>query len=205
MLCVFITAVPIIKLFAWGEGDSGGHVLREMTSRGLCGLVCPSRTSERTVWPDTRPTRQPRSNYAYSIRRLLNSQTQLSHLQVEGMLVSSQTRVWRDPTKSAQNVMALRAVLRSAVVKHAPLLADAEGTPLVQNIEDIDFAEIVTFTVPSPPVPGTTPVDLGTGSVPATTDNTHTLGSTGIRAVNTTLRTLAGILCGFVAVASVLR
>jgi hypothetical protein len=27
--------------------DSGGHVLRETTSRGLCGLVCPSRTSER--------------------------------------------------------------------------------------------------------------------------------------------------------------
>ena len=24
-----------------------GHVLRETTSRGLCGLVCPSRTSER--------------------------------------------------------------------------------------------------------------------------------------------------------------
>jgi hypothetical protein len=31
---------------AWGEGDSGGDVLRETTSRGLCGLVCPSRTSE---------------------------------------------------------------------------------------------------------------------------------------------------------------
>ena len=44
--CVFITAVPITKLFA-GEGDSGGHVLRETTSRGLCGLVCPLRTSER--------------------------------------------------------------------------------------------------------------------------------------------------------------
>ena len=44
--CVFITAVPIIKLFAWGEGDSGGHVLRETTSRGLRGLVCPSLTSE---------------------------------------------------------------------------------------------------------------------------------------------------------------
>jgi hypothetical protein len=48
---VFITAVPITvtitKLFAWGEGDSGGHVLRETTSRGLCGIVCPSRTSER--------------------------------------------------------------------------------------------------------------------------------------------------------------
>ncbi len=28
-VCVFITAVPIIKLFALGKGDSGGHVLRE--------------------------------------------------------------------------------------------------------------------------------------------------------------------------------
>ena len=34
-------------MFAWGEGDSGGHVLRETTSRGLGGLVCPSRTSQR--------------------------------------------------------------------------------------------------------------------------------------------------------------
>jgi hypothetical protein len=24
----------------WGGGDMGGHVLRETTSRGLCGLVC---------------------------------------------------------------------------------------------------------------------------------------------------------------------
>ena len=46
-VCVFITAVPIIKLFAWGEGDRGGHVLRETMSRGLCGLGYPSRTSER--------------------------------------------------------------------------------------------------------------------------------------------------------------
>ena len=45
-VCVY-TAVPIIKLFAVGEGDGGGDVLREMTSQGLCGLVCPSRTSER--------------------------------------------------------------------------------------------------------------------------------------------------------------
>jgi hypothetical protein len=47
MMCVFNSAVPIIKLFAWGEGDSGGHVLRGTTSQGLCGIVCPSRTSER--------------------------------------------------------------------------------------------------------------------------------------------------------------
>jgi hypothetical protein len=45
--CVFITAGPSTKLFAWGGRDMGGHVLRETTSRGLCELVCPSRTSER--------------------------------------------------------------------------------------------------------------------------------------------------------------
>ena len=37
---VFIAAVPVIKRFAWGEGNSGGHVLRETTIRSLCGLVC---------------------------------------------------------------------------------------------------------------------------------------------------------------------
>jgi hypothetical protein len=26
-LLLFITAGPITKLFAWGEGDNGGHVL----------------------------------------------------------------------------------------------------------------------------------------------------------------------------------
>jgi hypothetical protein len=35
------------KVVRVGEGDSGGHVLRETTIRGLCGLVCPSRTRER--------------------------------------------------------------------------------------------------------------------------------------------------------------
>jgi hypothetical protein len=53
---VFITAVPIIKLFAWGEGDSGGHVLRETTSRGLCGLVCPSRTQGGWCKPNHQPS-----------------------------------------------------------------------------------------------------------------------------------------------------
>ena len=43
-VCVYYCST---KLFAWGGGDIGGHVLRETTSRGLCGLVCPSRTSER--------------------------------------------------------------------------------------------------------------------------------------------------------------
>jgi hypothetical protein len=44
---VFITAGPSTKLLAWGGGDMGGHVLRETTIRGLCGLRCPSRTGTR--------------------------------------------------------------------------------------------------------------------------------------------------------------
>ena len=36
-VCVFIAAVPITKLFAWGEGDSAGHVLRDTMSQGLSG------------------------------------------------------------------------------------------------------------------------------------------------------------------------
>ena len=47
VLLLYIIAVPNTKLFAWGEGDSGGHVLQDTTSRGMCGLVCPSRTSDR--------------------------------------------------------------------------------------------------------------------------------------------------------------
>jgi hypothetical protein len=49
-VCEFVTAGPSTKLFAWGGGDMGGHVLREMTSRGLCGLGCPSRVAMATPW-----------------------------------------------------------------------------------------------------------------------------------------------------------
>jgi hypothetical protein len=37
--CVLITAGPITKLFAWGEGDSGGHVLRETRAEVLCVFI----------------------------------------------------------------------------------------------------------------------------------------------------------------------
>ena len=42
-----MTALDAVGDFTWGGGDMGGDVLRETTSRGLCGLGCPSRTSER--------------------------------------------------------------------------------------------------------------------------------------------------------------
>jgi hypothetical protein len=50
-VCVYyITAGPSTKLFTCGGGGNmGGHVLRETTSRGLCGLGCPSRTRDEGV------------------------------------------------------------------------------------------------------------------------------------------------------------
>ena len=52
--CVFITAVPITKLFALGEGDTRGHVLRETTSRSLCGLVYHALVDAARVGPAVR-------------------------------------------------------------------------------------------------------------------------------------------------------
>jgi hypothetical protein len=47
-LCVCLLLQDLVQsCLHGGGGDMGGHVLREMTSRGLCGLGCPSRTSER--------------------------------------------------------------------------------------------------------------------------------------------------------------
>jgi len=42
--CVYYCRTYYKAVHVCGGGDSGGHVLRETTSRDLCGLVCPSRT-----------------------------------------------------------------------------------------------------------------------------------------------------------------
>jgi hypothetical protein len=45
-VCVYYCRTSY-KAVYMGGGEMGGHVLRETTSRGLCGLGCPSRTGER--------------------------------------------------------------------------------------------------------------------------------------------------------------
>jgi hypothetical protein len=45
-VCVYYFSTYYKAVRVGGGGNNGGHVLRETTSRGLCGLVCPSRTSE---------------------------------------------------------------------------------------------------------------------------------------------------------------
>jgi hypothetical protein len=47
-VCVCLLLQDLVQSCVRGEGgDIGEHVLQEMTRQGLCGLVCPSRTSER--------------------------------------------------------------------------------------------------------------------------------------------------------------
>ena len=46
-VCVYYCSTYYKAVREGGGGGNGGHVLRETTSRGLCELVCPSRTNER--------------------------------------------------------------------------------------------------------------------------------------------------------------
>jgi hypothetical protein len=46
-VCVLITAGPSTKLFTWGGGGIWEDMCYERQRADLCGLVCPSRTSER--------------------------------------------------------------------------------------------------------------------------------------------------------------
>ena len=45
-VCVYYCSTYYKAVRGGGGGESGGHVLRETTSRGQCELVCPSRTTE---------------------------------------------------------------------------------------------------------------------------------------------------------------
>jgi len=44
-VCVCLLLQDLVINCLRGVGDVGGHVLRETTSRGLCGLVCPSHAA----------------------------------------------------------------------------------------------------------------------------------------------------------------
>jgi len=46
-VCLLLQDLVLVQSCLRGGGGYGGHVLRETTSRGLRGLGCPSRTSER--------------------------------------------------------------------------------------------------------------------------------------------------------------
>ena len=59
----------IAKLFARREEDSGGHVLCDTSSRGLCGLVCSSREIRPTSNPFHTPVLPQNTNFHYEIHQ----------------------------------------------------------------------------------------------------------------------------------------
>jgi hypothetical protein len=125
-------------------------------------------------------------NYAYQSRRLLSRVLSCLLRRWKACLYLPRHQPGRSRHNSSSKSRLSAPSCAPPVVKHTPLLADADGTPLVRNIEDIDFAEIVTFAVPPPSTPDTTPVDGGISPTPAAA----AAGSSGIRAVNTALVTL---------------
>jgi hypothetical protein len=106
-------------------------------------------------------------DYVYG-RRLLSS----SEAQVEGLFISGDVNVFSQQSKREEHLSLLRTVLVSAIIQNSALLSDSNGSAVLRNIADIDFSEIVSFTVPTktqnetpnptnPTVPRTAADDVG--------------------------------------------
>jgi hypothetical protein len=77
-------------------------------------------------------------------RRLLS----VGYTEIEGLFISDDSSVFADSAKRKENLKTLRSALVSAVVEHSSLLSDTDGNPFVLNVDNIDFQEIVVFTLP---------------------------------------------------------
>jgi len=77
-------------------------------------------------------------------RRLLS----VGYTEIEGLFISDDSSVFADSAKRKENLKMLRSALVSAVVEHSSLLSDTDGNPFVLNVDNIDFQEIVVFTLP---------------------------------------------------------
>ena len=77
-------------------------------------------------------------------RRLLS----VGYTEIEGLFISDDSSVFADSAKREENLITLRSALVSAVVEHSSLLSDTDGNPFVLNVDNIDFQEIVVFTLP---------------------------------------------------------
>jgi len=182
--CVFITAEPMIKLCAGGEGDRStsdiGYaqavlddvdklsvaVNEEMQTQGITGImIFPIKNSAyHSSFTDRLTTVQQSAcavanidtsecskdaqsvtnpNYVYR-RRLLS----VGYAEIEGLFISDDSSVFADSSKREEHLTMLRLALVSAVVEHASLLSDTDGNAFVLSVDNIDFQEIVAFTLP---------------------------------------------------------
>lgn len=117
-------------------------------------------------------------DYVYR-RRLLSTNVSTSQTQIEGLFISGEEKVFSDGSQREQHLSLLRTSLVSAIVEHAPVLGG------LQNVEDIDFSEIIAFATPSPE-------DKTTPSPTPTTNSEEQVGQ-----LLVLIGSLLGILCVF--------
>jgi len=82
-------------------------------------------------------------NYVYR-RRLLS----VGYAEIEGLFISDDSSLFADSSMREENLKTLQSALVSAVVEHSSLLSDTNGNALVVSVDNIDFQEIVAFTLP---------------------------------------------------------
>ena len=113
-------------------------------------------------------------DYVYR-RRLLS----IRQTEIEGLFISGEETVFSDGNAREQHLSLLRTSLVSAIIEHAAVL---DG---LQNVENIDFSEIVAFATPSP-------VDKTTPSPTPATNSEEQVGQ-----LLVLIGSLLGILCVF--------
>jgi hypothetical protein len=97
-------------------------------------------------------------DYVYRRRLLSSSQTA-----IEGLFVTGEKKVFEETNERERHLSVLRTSLVSAIQEHAPVLGALE------NIEDIDFSQIVAFETPKS-------IDKTTPSPTSDVDNATNVG-----------------------------
>jgi hypothetical protein len=82
-------------------------------------------------------------NYVYR-RRLLSTETV-----IEGLFISADKQVFEQASVREQHLNVLRSSLVDSIQEHSSLIGS------LQNLQDIDFSEIISFQAPEPVLPTT--------------------------------------------------
>jgi hypothetical protein len=68
---------------------------------------------------------------------------------IEGLFISADKEVFEQPSVREQHLNVLRSSLVDSIQEHSSLIGS------LQNLQDIDFSEIISFQAPEPVLPTT--------------------------------------------------
>ena len=131
-----LAAAGIQGIMLFSIKNSDGHTSFADRIAQLQEAQCAAANVQAT---ECKSTSVSNPDYVYR-RRLLAVQ----QAQIEGLFISSSTDLF-----TGQNLQTLQGTLSAAIVENVNVLAYDTSVTL-PDIEDIDFAEVVFFTVPSP-------------------------------------------------------